>query len=143
MKTVYVYFHHCHYNNHRFAYYICSIGAKRKRRGLAGIAAGGATQQVLGARQAPDVLEKATWILATAFIVLCILSNFVIDTVPVPANSVIQERAQQEQTAPGALDLQDAVPTDAVPTDAGSTVPATGGDASSWGGSEEGGDGNP
>ena len=109
-----------------------------KGGGLAGIAAGGATQQVLGARQAPDILEKATWILATAFIVLCILSNFVIDnTSSGPANSVIQERAQQEQTAPapGALDL------DAVPTDAG-TAPA--GDAPApapaEGGSSEGGD---
>ena len=50
-----------------------------KGGGLAGIAAGGATTQILGARQAPDVLEKATWILAALFISLCILTNFVID----------------------------------------------------------------
>ena len=49
-----------------------------KGGGLAGIASGGATTQILGSRQAPDFLEKATWTLATAFIVLCILSNFVI-----------------------------------------------------------------
>ena len=105
-----------------------------KGGGLAGIAAGGATQQVLGARQAPDVLEKATWILATAFIVLCILSNFVIDdSSSGPANSVIQERAQQEQTAPapGALDLPNSVPADA-------GTPATGGDAPASGDSEGG-----
>ena len=48
--------------------------------GLAGIAAGGATTQILGARQAPDVLEKGTWTLAALFIVLCILTNFTIDT---------------------------------------------------------------
>lgn len=112
-----------------------------KGGGLAGIAAGGATQQVLGARQAPDILEKATWILATAFIVLCILSNFVIDSNQGgPANSVIQERNQQEQTAPapGALDL----PATTVPSDAG--TPATGGDAApaapAEGGSDDGGD---
>ena len=104
-----------------------------KGGGLAGIAAGGATQQVLGARQAPDILEKATWILATAFIVLCILSNFVIDSETAATNSVIQERAQQEQSAP-ALDL----PESAVPVDAGSTpAPVTGGDAPA----EEGDDG--
>ena len=109
-----------------------------KGGGLAGIAAGGATQQVLGARQAPDVLEKATWILATAFILLCILSNFVIDATnnSGPGNSVIQERAQQQQTDPGAIDIQDAVPADVAPVDAG----ATGGDAG--GAAPEGGSGD-
>ena len=68
--------------------------------GLAGIAAGGATTQILGARQAPDVLEKGTWILASMFILLCIGTNFAIDEETVP-ESVIQQRAQQqEQTAP-------------------------------------------
>ena len=74
-----------------------------KGGGLAGIAAGGATQQVLGARQAPDILEKATWILASAFIVLCILSNFIIDRGEAGGtDSVIQNRAQQEQVLPPA-----------------------------------------
>lgn len=44
--------------------------------GLAGIAGGGQATQILGARQAPDFLEKATWTLGTAFIVSCILANF-------------------------------------------------------------------
>lgn len=65
--------------------------------GLAGIASGGAAQQVLGTRQSPDTLEKATWTLGTLFIVLCVLSNFFIDTGQ-PQESVIQQRAQQEQT---------------------------------------------
>ena len=47
-----------------------------KGGGLAGIASGGQTTQILGARQAPDFLEKATWTLATLFIVLCIVANF-------------------------------------------------------------------
>ena len=67
-----------------------------KGGGLAGIAAGGATTQILGARQAPDVLEKATWTLATAFIVLCILSNFAVTTGE-QQESVIQGQTQQEQ----------------------------------------------
>lgn len=46
--------------------------------GLAGIASGGATRDVLGSRRAPDLLERATWILAVIFIALCILSNFAI-----------------------------------------------------------------
>ena len=72
-----------------------------KGGGLAGIAAGGATTQILGARQAPDVLEKATWMLATLFIVLCIMTNFAIDVGGEAQESVIQQRAQQEQTQPG------------------------------------------
>jgi len=65
--------------------------------GLAGIASGGATTQILGSRQAPDFLEKATWTLATAFIVLCVLTNFV-SSGSEKAESVIQQRAQDGQT---------------------------------------------
>ena len=65
-----------------------------KGGGLAGIASGGATTQILGARQAPDVLEKATWVLATLFLVLCILTNFAIDTGE-RQESVIQSQSQQ------------------------------------------------
>ena len=108
-----------------------------KGGGLAGIASGGATQQVLGARQAPDVLEKATWILATAFIVLCILSNFVIDrSADAPGGNVIQERAQQEQTTPGSITIPDAVPSGTE-----GTTPAPSGSAGSDG-DEGNNDGN-
>ncbi len=71
-----------------------------KGGGLAGIASGGATTQILGNRQAPDILEKATWTLATAFIVLCILTNFTIDKSG-QVESVIQQQAQgTEQVVP-------------------------------------------
>lgn len=103
-----------------------------KGGGLAGIAAGGATQQVLGARQAPDILEKATWILATVFIVLCIVSNFIIDRGESPTESVIQQQAAGEQTLPPA-ELP-AVPAPAPATD----TPASGGDAPAG---DAGGDG--
>ena len=46
--------------------------------GLAGMS-GGQTQQILGARQAPDLLEKVTWSLGTALIVLCIVTVFAHD----------------------------------------------------------------
>lgn len=46
--------------------------------GLAGIAAGGQAQQILGARQAPDFLEKASWTLGTLLLVLCFLAPFTI-----------------------------------------------------------------
>ena len=61
--------------------------------GLAGIASGGATTQILGSRQAPDFLERVTWILATAFIVLCILTTFTIRPED-QAGSVIQQQVQ-------------------------------------------------
>jgi preprotein translocase subunit SecG len=71
--------------------------------GLAGIAAGGATQQLLGARTAPDVLEKATWTLATIFIVLCILTNFTIDREEA-GQSVIQQGTEQVPVLPQSAD---------------------------------------
>ena len=78
--------------------------------GLAGIASGGAAQQVLGTRQSPDTLEKATWTLGTIFIMLCLVSNFLITTDE--PGSVIQEGAQtpmeQQQPLPGGGD--DAAP---------------------------------
>ena len=99
-----------------------------KGGGLAGIAAGGATQQVLGARQAPDILEKATWILATAFILLCILSNFIIDKGPTGGtDSVIQQRAQEETVAP--TEIPSLPPaTESAPAPGTETAPAEGGE---------------
>lgn len=78
-----------------------------KGGGLAGIAAGGATTQILGARQAPDILEKATWTLAALFIALCILSNFVIDRGQ-QQRSIIQQQSQQQPAQPLAPLPQDA-----------------------------------
>ncbi|MFT5142820.1 MAG: preprotein translocase subunit SecG [Rhodothermales bacterium] len=86
-----------------------------KGGGLAGIAAGGATTQILGNRQAPDFLEKATWMLATAFIVLCILTNFAIDDGT--RQSVIQ---QQVQDSPPAAVLP---PPTTLPADGAATTP--------------------
>ena len=81
-------------------------------QGLSGIASGGATRQVLGTRQAPDMLEKATWTLAAVFISLCVITNFFIDRGE--EESVIQQRAgdnptQQGQT-PGPGQGDDAAP---------------------------------
>jgi len=64
-----------------------------KGGGLAGIASGGATTQILGSRQAPDFLEKTTWTLGSLFIILCILTTFAIDTSD-STESVIQGQTQ-------------------------------------------------
>jgi preprotein translocase subunit SecG len=84
--------------------------------GLAGIASSGATRQVLGTRQAPDLLEKITWVLGTAFIVLCILINFLIQNEG-PEESIIQQQAPQQQqqqmpAAPGGNDDASSLPSD-------------------------------
>lgn len=84
--------------------------------GLSGIAQGGTTRQVLGSRQAPDTLEKATWTLGAVFITLCVITNFFVGGDE--QQSVIQERARQGQTQqqqqapaqPGAEQGQDAAP---------------------------------
>lgn len=91
-----------------------------KGSGLAGIAGGGGgggATQLLGARQAPDILEKATWVLATLFIVLCIGTNFFVDTAET-RESVIQTQGQQLPVTP---------PTATPP--AGQQAPAAGQDA--------------
>ena len=78
-----------------------------KGGGLAGIASGGQTTQILGARQAPDFLEKATWTLGGLFLGLCVLTAFVIPRQGV-GGSILQERADElpagsvAPTAPGA-----------------------------------------
>lgn len=90
--------------------------------GLAGIASSAGTRQVLGTRQAPDLLEKITWVLGTAFIVLCILINFMIQNEG-PEESIIQQGAsQQQQQMPAAPNGGDAAP-----------LPGSNGDASSSG----------
>ena len=70
-----------------------------KGGGLAGIAAGGATQSLLGTRTAPDILEKATWVLGTLFIILCVLTNFFIGGEEA-GQSVIQQGDATEQLPP-------------------------------------------
>lgn len=96
-----------------------------KGGGLAGIAAGGATTQILGARQAPDVLEKATWVLAALFIVLCVLTNFAIDDGP--QRSVIQGQTPQGTTQEPLAPLpQDAQPAPAPETPAPTQTPDPG-----------------
>lgn len=100
-----------------------------KGGGLSGIAQGGATRQVLGTRQAPDMLEKATWTLGAIFIALCVLTNVFIGGTE-ERTSVIQKRAQegqpQETRTPGAGSGPSPIP--------------GGGDQ---GGAQQGGDANP
>ena len=86
-----------------------------KGGGLAGIASGGQTTQILGARQAPDFLEKATWTLGSAFILLCVIANFFANPTATQ-ESVIQGSAPEAPVenplpaGPGTIDTEPAAP---------------------------------
>lgn len=59
--------------------------------GLTGIAASGMMgNSGLGARRTADLLSKATAILGTAFLVLCVLANFAIENSG-PTRSILQD----------------------------------------------------
>lgn len=99
-----------------------------KGGGLAGIAAGGATTQILGARTAPDVLEKATWALASVFIFLCLISNFFISRGDQAIESVVQQgQPTAPLTTPGQLDASPIDPGAAATPEGAASGGATGG----------------
>ncbi|GAB5537805.1 MAG: hypothetical protein Rubg2KO_40540 [Rubricoccaceae bacterium] len=111
-----------------------------KGGGLAGIASGGQTTQILGARQAPDFLEKATWGLGWAFLFLCVLTTFFIPGER--QGSILQDRADEIPIESGApIGTPDATPiAPAQPSDApAGEAPA--GDAGAGGSEGGGGDG--
>lgn len=95
-----------------------------KGGGLAGIASGGQTTQILGARQAPDFLEKATWALGVVFLTLCVMTTFFIPGST--RGSILQERAGElpagappvTAPAPGADPLAPAPATPTAPAPA-------------------------
>ena len=73
-----------------------------KGGGLAGNIAGFSTQ-FMGVKQTTDVLEKGTWIFASALAVLCIVSILFISNVSVNSNDNMIKNlntSQQGQTAP-------------------------------------------
>ena len=75
-----------------------------KGGGLAGIASGGQATQILGARQAPDFLERATWSLGAVFLALCVLTTFFVPRADVEG-SILQERAGElPATAPAPIE---------------------------------------
>ncbi len=78
--------------------------------GLSGIAAGGATTQMIGQRRTTDFLSKATSYLGGAFLVLCVVANFFIQRGG-PTKSAIQTEANMPTNAAAPSQTQPAVPT--------------------------------
>lgn len=62
-----------------------------KGGGLSSSFGGGAGNQIMGAKKTTDFLEKATWFLATALIVLSLASNFAMDR-----NTTVEEGIKAE-----------------------------------------------
>ncbi|WP_412067684.1 preprotein translocase subunit SecG [Rubrivirga sp. IMCC43871] len=97
-----------------------------KGGGLAGIASGGQTTQILGARQAPDFLEKATWSLGWLFLGLCLVTTFFIPRAS-RDGSILQDRAGElPAAAPSAIEAPiegDAAPAPSTANPATPTAP--------------------
>ena len=97
-----------------------------KGGGLSGIA-GGQTTQILGARQAPDLLEKLTWGLGSAFLFLSVMASFFTGTSN--ERSILQEGAEGIEAPIGLPGAEEGgtelVPGPAGPADEGAAVPST------------------
>ncbi len=76
-----------------------------KGGGLAGGFAG--SSQVMGVRKTTDFVEKFTWGMATALIVLCILANFML---PTASSTEVKSSSIQEQIDNAALPTAPAAP---------------------------------
>ncbi|OZC02734.1 preprotein translocase subunit SecG [Rubricoccus marinus] len=87
-----------------------------KGGGLSGIG-GGQTTQILGARQAPDLLEKATWALGSLFLFLSLATTFF------TGDEQVQDPSAFEQAADQAGDLPAATPLPTTPGAPGPEVP--------------------
>ena len=65
-----------------------------KGGGLSSSFGGGAGNQIMGAKKTTDFLEKATWTLAIALIVLSLVSNFAIPRNTVEESTEIKAQEQ-------------------------------------------------
>ena len=105
-----------------------------KGGGLSGIA-GGQTTQILGARQAPDLLEKATWVLGSLFLFLSVMTTFFTGEPTVQDPSAFEQAADEVGDLPAPatqLPTSPGAPGPDVPGETPSSPPAPGdaGDAS-------------
>ncbi len=97
-----------------------------KGGGLAGISGGGQATQILGARQAPDTLEKATWALGWTFLGLCLITTFFIPRAG-SGGSILQDRGLEGSAAP--LPIEAPAPAQQAPAQPAPAQPAPAGDA--------------
>jgi preprotein translocase subunit SecG len=90
------------------------LSQNAKGGGLSSQFGGGGTNQLMGVKRTGDLLEKLTWSLAVALMVLTLSSHMMLDTQPVNVpGSVIEERARLERQAPTSPNLPSTV--DSIP----------------------------
>ena len=96
-----------------------------KGDGLSGMGGSSGTQQILGARQAPDFIQKATWALGSALLFLSLLTGFVIDR---PGERApVSAPATQAPAAPATTPVAPGAPGGtATPAPTGTQAPAPG-----------------
>lgn len=77
------------------------------------------SNQIMGVRKTTDFLEKATWTLAGAMMVLCVVAVFFIDRGETGGRSAIQEKIEtmpvQQQAIPNFAPNQDNNATETTP----------------------------
>lgn len=81
-----------------------------------------ASNQIMGVRKTTDVLEKGTWILAGALVVLSVVSSFFVPSSVSESSVLLKEATQQSATNPGNIPGFGASNTEAAPATA---APAT------------------
>lgn len=74
---------------------------------------GTASNQLIGVKKTTDILEKITWGLAVSIMVLCLITNFVVDrpttgTEGEEVSTINMEKAQENQGSPSAPAAQPA-----------------------------------
>ncbi len=73
--------------------FLCAVVTIQNSKG-GGLAAGFASSnQIMGVRKTTDILEKATWTLVVAIVVLSIISAYVGKSSPVTSDSVMKDAA--------------------------------------------------
>ncbi len=76
---------------------LCFVVTIQNSKG-GGLAAGfSSSNQIMGVRKTTDLLEKTTWTLITAIVVLCVLTAFVGKPKAASNDSIMMESATEQQ----------------------------------------------
>lgn len=80
------------------AIFLCAVVTIQNSKG-GGLAAGFASSnQIMGVRKTTDILEKTTWTLAAAIVVLSIVTAYVAKPVSATSGTVLKDAAVESRT---------------------------------------------
>lgn len=94
-----------------------------KGGGLSSTFGGG--NQVMGVKKTTDFLEKSTWVLSIALVVLCLLSTTVLPKGSVQSSDSIKERYEPTDDSPQFENLDDIDDTAPDPTTPDAAIPGS------------------